>query len=289
MDEFEKQGQVGIRKIINKSLDINTEEKIKAMARYCLDKESRNQITKNLWQVGYSNMQKYVVEHVDYFLPNAQLEMEEMFRYFDFSTKDYTVVPNAIDANIALETLKQSDDKRFEKYRGAVICVGRIEPRKNQLALVKAMFSSDYKLILVGEVSRNQKSYYNKIKKFIDKSDKITHIRKMDNKDLYKLYKVCKVSTLPSWLDTPGLVSLEAAVMGCNLAVSEKGTTTEYFEDYAEYCVPDDLRSIRRAVEKAYRKPYDEGLKEKILTSYTWAEAARKTLEGYNKTLEKRK
>ena len=72
MDEFERLGQVGIRKFINSHVKIDTEEKIKAIARYLKDKNSRNEATRNLWKIGYTKMQKYVVDNVDYFLPNSE-------------------------------------------------------------------------------------------------------------------------------------------------------------------------------------------------------------------------
>ena len=75
--------------------------------------------------------------------------------------------------------------------------------------------------------------------------------------------------------------------MGCSLAVSSKGSTTEYFGNYAEYCLPDDLDSIRRAVAAAYQKPQTTALQEKILNSYTWKIAAEKTLDSYHAVLER--
>ena len=75
MDEFEKKGQIGIRKFINSCIDIDTEEKIKALARYIKDKNSRDKSTKNIWKIGYSNMQKYVLRHVDYYLPKFTITM----------------------------------------------------------------------------------------------------------------------------------------------------------------------------------------------------------------------
>jgi len=288
MDEFEKNGQVGIRKIINKHVNIDTEEKIKALARYIKDKESRNIATKNLWRIGYTKMQKFVLNNADYFLPNSKMEMDELMKHFEFQSHNYIVVPNAIDSIVAKEQLASTDLTEFERYRDAVICVGRIEPRKNQLALVKALDGSGYKLVIVGAVSDNQKKYFEAVKAYIDKNDNFYYISKIDNEDLYKLYKVCKVSTLPSWLDTPGLVSLEAASMGCNLAISSKGSTMEYFGDYAEYCLPDDIGGIRLAIDNAYRKNKTSELQNIIFEKYTWEMAAKKTLEGYEKAIKLR-
>lgn len=285
MDEFEKMGQVGIRRFINSHVGIDTEEKIKALARYIKDKNSRNEATKNLWKIGYTKMQKYVVENVDFFLPNSEMEMDEFCKSFGVKKDRYSIIPNAIDANIAKKQEENEVPEAFEKYRDAVICVGRIEPRKNQLALVKALDKSGYKLILVGAVSENQKRYFNEIKEIMDRNPNFYYLPRVDNSKLYQLYKVCKVSTLPSWLDTPGLVSLEAAAMGCNLAISSKGSTTEYFSNLAEYCLPDDIKGIRRAIDKAYEKPRNDELKNKIFENYTWEIAGKKTLEAYKNLL----
>lgn len=285
MDEFEKMGQVGIRKIVNSYVGIDTEERIKAIARYIKDKNSRNESTRNLWKIGYTKMQQYVVNNVDYFLPNSEMEMDEFCNAFGLKKENYSVIPNAIDANIANNQEANEIPEEFEKYKNAIICVGRIEPRKNQLSLVKALDHSGYKLVLVGAVSENQKSYFNEIKEIIDRNPNFYYLPRIDNSKLYQLYKVCKVSTLPSWLDTPGLVSLEAAAMGCNLAISSKGSTTEYFSNYAEYCLPDDIKGIRKAIDIAYNKPRNEQLKKKIFENYTWEIAGKKTLDAYNRAL----
>ena len=286
MDEFERLGQVGIRKFINSHVKIDTEEKIKAIARYLKDKNSRNEATRNLWKIGYTKMQKYVVDNVDYFLPNSEMEMDEFCKSFGVEKDRYKVIPNAIDADIARKQDEVEIPKEFEKYRNAIICVGRIEPRKNQLSLVKALDKSNYKLILVGAVSDNQKSYFNEIKEIMDRNPNFYYISKIENSKLYQLYKVCKVSTLPSWLDTPGLVSLEAAAMGCNLAISSKGSTTEYFINMAEYCLPDDINGIRSAIDRAYAKPKNDKLKNRIFENYTWKIAGQKTLEAYKTILD---
>lgn len=285
MDEFEKQGQVGIRKFINSFFNIDNQERIKAFVRYIKDKDSRNEATRNLWKIGYTKMQKYVVNNVDYYLPNSEMEMDEFCKSFGIEKKKYKVIPNAIDSDVAKKQYENKIPLEFEKFRDAIICVGRIEPRKNQLALVKALEGSNYKLVLVGAVSKNQISYFDEIKEILDKNPNFYYLPNVDNDKLYQLYRVCSVSALPSWLDTPGLVSLEAAAMGCKLAVSSKGSTTEYFGGHAEYCLPDDLNGIRKAINQAYNKPNDPELIKLIFDNYTWKIAGQKTLDAYNTVL----
>lgn len=289
MDEFEKKGQKGIRKIIGTLFSIDDEEKLKAAARYLIDPTSRNEATKSLWRVGYKEMQKQVVDSVDCFLPNSEMEMDELVKYFGIPKKNYMVVPNAIDKAIVESSLKSKESNRFEQYRDAVVCVGRIETRKNQLSLLQALDGTGYTVVIVGKPSQNQPKYFSEIKRLIDRNPSFCFIEHIEHEELYELFKVCKVSVLPSWLDTPGLVSLEAGAMGCNLVVSPIGSTKEYFGDYAEYCYPSDLQSIRNAVDRAFHKPRTSDLSQMILNNYTWEKAAQITLEAYERVLAEKR
>lgn len=286
MEDFERRGQVGIRKFVNEHFHIDNIERIKATARFLKNKDARNIATKNLITVGYTKMQRYVVDNTNFFLPNAELEMEALEDQFSFKTSNYVVVPNAVDLISVNEAESEPIPSEFEKYRDAVICVGRIEPRKNQVSLAKALENSGYKLLFVGAVSTNQKEYFKELLEIVEQNNNFYYEPYIDNKELYKLYRICKVSALPSWLDTPGLVSLEAAAMGCNLAISSKGTTKEYFRQYASYCEPDNLKSIRKAVDDAFNKPRQEELINLIKSEYNWENAALQTLKGYEMALQ---
>ncbi len=92
---------------------------------------------------------------------------------------------------------------------------------------------------------------------------------------------MAKVHALVSWMETPGLSSLEAGAMDCNIVVTKKGDTQEYFENFAYYCEPDDVNSIKTALDLAYNNPVNSDLKRKILNQYTWEKTAEKTLEAY--------
>ncbi|MNL46427.1 hypothetical protein D3C87_1691360 [compost metagenome] len=92
---------------------------------------------------------------------------------------------------------------------------------------------------------------------------------------------------MPSWFETTGLSSLEAAIMDCNIVVTRKGDTEEYFQDLAFYCEPDNVSSIKNAVIKAFNEPCRDSLKELILKEYVWEKTAEETLKAYNLVLNK--
>jgi glycosyltransferase involved in cell wall biosynthesis len=131
----------------------------------------------------------------------------------------------------------------------------------------------------VGNESKNQKEYVDLVYK--EAGENVFFLGAVSQEDLSELYKVAKVHALVSWMETPGLSSLEAAVMDCNIVVTKKGDTEEYFQDLAYYCEPDDVESIKNAIELAYTNPINPELKSKVLTNYIWEKTAEETLKAY--------
>lgn len=77
---------------------------------------------------------------------------------------------------------------------------------------------------------------------------------------------------------------------GCDeneYSCNQKGDTEDYLKEYAYYCEPDDLDSIRRAVIAAFEAPFNEELSDRILKHYKWEDTAKATLEGYNRIIGK--
>ena len=138
-------------------------------------------------------------------------------------------------------------------------------------------------MVLVGKESKNQKKYVEKVHQ--EAGDNVIFLGAIPHDELKELYKIAKVHALVSWMETPGLSSLEAAAMGCNIVVTRKGDTYDYFENYAFYCEPDDVNSIKKAIDEAYTSSVNPKLKQKILDNYTWEKTAEETYKAYKKIL----
>lgn len=281
-EEFEKNGQIGIRKLVNNMLSINKIESIKAAFKYFF-KGEKDEGTKYLIKNNFTDIQREILKSVDWFLPNSQLEMACIEKNLNFKTDNYTVVPNAIDQNLNLKAFSE----KYDKYSGYVLCVGRIETRKNQLNLLRALIGTNYKVLLVGEISPGHRKYGAKVMKLVNENDNFEYIESIKNEELYNLYAKCKVHVLASWFETPGLVSLEAASQGCNIVVTDRGTTKDYFKNYVFYCQPNELVSIKNAVDKAYNSKQNDELISFIKKNYVWDKAANETIKGYKNLIEK--
>ena len=98
-------------------------------------------------------------------------------------------------------------------------------------------------------------------------------------------YRVAKVHVLASWMETTGLSSLEAGRAGCNLVITDKGDTREYFGDMAFYCDPGSEASIRDAVLRAHAVPVCTALSDRIKDQFNWRKAAEVTMDAYLQVL----
>jgi len=280
-EEYEKKARGGILQIINNFLSITQIEYLKVIARAVLNFEMSKGTIVYLSH-GHKKLQRKIINMVDVFLPNSHSEMKRVADDFGLKNYKYVAVANAVDVN-KFDYDKVEISPEFEKYRDCVLCVSRIEGRKNQLNIIKACRDLPYKFVFIGKAGANFKKYLEKCKEMA--SDKMFFLGQVDHEKLPQFYKLAKVHILASWMETPGLSSLEAAVMNTNIVVTKKGDTEDYFQDYAFYCEPDDLTSIRDAVVEAYDTPFNEGMKTRILEKYKWENTAEETLQGYKKTV----
>lgn len=213
-------------------------------------------------------------------LPNSASEYRRLARDYGLE-RPFRVVPNAIDAGLFAPTAPPD-----EAYRDAVLCVARIEGRKNQLQLIRALSGAPYQVHIIGKHSPNHREYYARCRQ--DAGPNIHFRDHVDHETLPGIYAAARVHALASWFETTGLCSLEAASMGCRIVVTSKGDQPEYFDGIAEFCDPESVASIRAAVDRAWAAAPDPAVPELVRTRYTWARAAEETLAAYESVLSPR-
>lgn len=280
--EYEKQARSGLTKHIFRLLPSHQLEYMKAVAR-AIKSRSVNRSDMEYFMSGHLRSQRELLSYVDILLPNSRSEHKRVCAMFPEACKiPCVVVPNAMDAHL-FNGHPIEISSEFQRYQDCILCAARIEGMKNQLNLVRAVNELPYKLVLVGEPAPNHIHYFEQVKK--EAGDNVHLLGKVAHEELPKLYRLAKVHCLVSWAETTGLSSLEAAAMGCNLVITDKGDTRDYFGDLAFYCEPDSVESIRNAVREAYESPVDPALKKRVLGEFVWERTAEKTIEGYNTIL----
>ncbi len=186
--------------------------------------------------------------------------------------------------NRAEDQFAVNEDLFVSKYGVSdfVLCVGRLETRKNQLMLLYALKDEDLPVVFVNSKT-NQPEYELLCKRF-NRKGRTIFTGRISKEMLYSAYKAARVHALPSWYELPGLVSLEAAWWGCNVVASSWGTIKDYLKTYAYYCEPQDPASVKNAVLSAMSNPYDQKVR-RLLKNYTWPNQAQRILAIYEKVL----
>lgn len=281
--QFERNSRVGAAKILSSLLDKYQIEYAKNAVKFLLRKRSASL---KYFLYGHRRSIRMALSMADAVLPNSTSELRRVEVDFVKPNKAFVVV-NGVDHGIfkfrTPESIKKSIDfldGKFpeNKFLNAVLCVGRIEGRKSQLDLIRALKDTSYNLYIIGKPASNQAEYYKNCVESAGVNTKFLDF--VPHEVLVHIFTVARVHVLPSWFETTGLVSLEAAACGCNLVVSSLGDTQDYFKNYANYCTPDNVISILEAVDKAYKADPTE-FSAYVASNYTWKLAAEQTFNCY--------
>lgn len=228
----------------------------------------------------------------------AELEVERAFLRVIYQSADVLVAlsPSEADAlvsdfDIARERIlvawcgvetrfANASPKLFqEKFglRDFVLCVGRVDANKNQLQLIRALRDTNVPLVLAGgslappylALCQNEAGA------------NVHFLPALTDEELGSAYAAAHTHALASWLEVVGLVTLEAAVAGCNVTLTRTHGARDYVGEEGWYCDPAKIETIRAAVLNAQRAPRQTELREKLLKNYSWANHAETVARAY--------
>jgi glycosyltransferase involved in cell wall biosynthesis len=239
--------------------------------------------------LGLKNMHVKVLQQSDAVLVQTNLEAKDLEYTYGVKLKKWKIVVNGVGEQF-LDHSHYKNPFHFEDY---IICVGRVEPRKNQLSIIYAVEqfrkeeNIDVKLVFIGRYNvLNHLEYTLRFKQMLKKYPWIIHIEKIPYEVIPNYFHFAKVGVSASWFETTGLTSLDALFCGTN-AVAAGDRAKEYLGDFATYCRPDDVKSIKDAIRKEYyaKRPV---LPAKMKKEYTWEYAAKQTLDVYSELLKEK-
>jgi glycosyltransferase involved in cell wall biosynthesis len=224
-----------------------------------------------------------LLELADAILPNSRAEARQLVRYFGSRAERIHVVPNGVSSRFA-----GASAELFRSVHGAdgfVLFVGRIEPRKNVLGLIRAVRSQDLPMVVFGAPPPGHEAYAATCRRVGGSAVRWLGAIDHDDPLLASAYAAARVFALPSWFETPGLAALEAALAGAAVVITPLGCTREYFGDRVAYARPDHPAELRRAIERAWARGADPRLATDIAAHYLWSNVARRTAEVYDQVV----
>jgi glycosyltransferase involved in cell wall biosynthesis len=234
------------------------------------------------------NLVRLLLQQADGLLPNSWLELQAVRTDLHWCGDCFEIAHYGVDPKLFVD----SDPAPFREKTGIsqpfVLQAGRIEPAKNQAMLCWALRKTNLPIVLIGS-SRHWPAYSQLCKDI--SGDRLRMIEHLPQELLASAYAAAGVHVLPSWMETCGLVSLEAALSGTPLVGSTFGHELEYLENDAWYADPGDADTLRDAVIAAWEAGRQSEraiqMKRKVLERFNWERTVDATERLYKRILSK--
>lgn len=204
---------------------------------------------------GYRGLVRAACEGADYLVFLSEAERNAVGE-LGVANRPSTVIRNAVDH----ERFAGASGAAFAERYGVedyVLCVGRIEPRKNQALLARAIAETDLPVVFIGHPAND--SYADLVRRLAGPRAVFVPRLEPDDDLLVSAYAGARAFCLPSFAEGAPLVALEAAAAGVPLVLGDRSAEREYFGSMASYVSPLDLRGLREAVVSAHRLGGDHG------------------------------
>jgi glycosyltransferase involved in cell wall biosynthesis len=168
------------------------------------------------------------------------------------------IVQNGVD----VERMAGAEPDRFRRAHGLgryLLCVGRLEYRKNQALAALAAQAAGATLVCVG--APGDAGYVEQVHALGGR-----HVRVVDRVDdramLASAYAGADALLFPSWTEGAPLAVMEAGAAGTPLVVGELSSERELFADLASYVHPADVERLASIVSSLSANPEHADLRQ---------------------------
>ena len=235
-------------------------------------------------QTNYRNYRESLML-ADIIIAETKSEKKFISKYYGINSNKILIVPNGADLidcpNDSIFSLWNGEKKAF------VLQVGRFDANKNQMKIIKAFKGTDIQVVFIGGPSKANENYYNECLELAEGCDNFHFLGWVDNSSdiLKSAYANARVLVLPSYTETFGMVLVEAAMAGANLAISNRLPILDY--DIFSNCPtfnPNNIADIKNKVLIALDCQQPD-LKEKVAEFFSWDSIVNQHIEIYSKLI----
>lgn len=227
-------------------------------------------------KLGHRNSICKILENAQCLVATTGSELERIYKYAGILPFCTEIVPLGIDP------LFFSKDFSWHKRKG-IICAGRLEGFKNLHTLIKACENIGAELTISGRHGKNSALYAKYLQFLAGENVKFTG--HLSPAELLNEYLKHRVHAQPSWFETTGLSSLEAAAAGCRVVITNRGDTAEVFGVYALYVDPANIYDISKNLMLALETPPAPDQRDFFYEKYNWESSVSKLTDIYQKVL----
>lgn len=199
-------------------------------------------------------------------LPNSEAEQSHLAERFALRPDQRWRV---VRSGVWLDELDQVP--RPETRRAAVFCAGALGPRKNQRALVRAARRLAVPVFLAGAPGIGCERY---VRDLHSEAPANLHVLgHLPRSEVLSRMAATAVYVQPSFIETPGLALLEAAVLGCAVIAADCAPVREYLGGCARLIDPTDPDALAAAIGASLAGGVPPGQIEAMRQSCDWRAA----------------
>jgi len=225
----------------------------------------------------YRRLQREVVGGVDMVAPNSRAELDIMRRELRVEARAARVTRPFFHA----VPPPRDQPGPGQAGRQDLVCAGRIEPRKNQLSIIRAFKSlgkTGRRLLLFGGMSSAHPGYERAVRRELEPGW-VEFCGHVAFEELAAACQRAKAAILASYFETCGFSALEAISCGAQVCVSDTPYTREIYNGHAVFCDPFSLSSIRAGIQSVLETPAQDC--NGFLRAFSRETALRETQEMY--------
>ena len=199
-------------------------------------------------------------------------------KHFSIDERLIHVTPNAVLCdNLVCEKTGVCEKNFLDKF---ILSVGRVEPRKNFVSLLRAFveLSLDkygYKLVFVGVPDLQDKpfnQYYASLPQAV--KEKVLFL-KASFTELVELYKNTSLFVFPSYAEGFGIPPLEAVEYGAPTLCSKETAMAEFDFPQEMLFSPYDIEEMKNKMLSMLKNPLNNrGVRDKVRTRFDWDKTA---------------
>jgi glycosyltransferase involved in cell wall biosynthesis len=233
----------------------------------------------------FKHLIKWTVRHSDHFLCNSDFTASELRRCIKLPHDNVTVTRLAPAVNGLADDLPASEE------RDGFLCVGAIEPRKNQLLMLDAYNEAVKKnpvlpgLTIIGPDRGDGAALKQKIVSY-GLAEKVKWMTYVPVEALAEYYRSAKIFVFPSMYEGFGLPLLEAMRYRLPVVCGDIPVLREVGGNYPLYIAPKKLSAWVEAF--LNYKELEPGCEpEERLSEFSWRRCAEQTLKIYDSVKRK--
>lgn len=213
--------------------------------------------------------------------PHSRSEAEMLVRNYGVRCDQIEIVPHGHDSRFSAGSRTAfAQKRRLGQY---ALCVGRIDPIKNQLRLVRALRGVDLDLVLIGVPAAGEEAYFAACQAAAGPRTTFLSPMPSDSQELVDAIAGAACVVIPSIYEIWSLVAHEAGVAGVPIAASSGGSMRELLSPWASFFDPRSETGIRNAVVSAASRGANAAQQRDFLNRPSWTDVASRMVAVYER------